>query len=361
MCRILKETLEQGSFGLSTGLEYAPGSYAQTLELIELSKTVAQLNGIYATHMRDEGERLIEAVDEALTIGRDAKVSVQISHLKTCNKPYWNKIDTVLENIQKANEAGIQVRADRYPYIAYSTGLSAFLPLWSRQGTNDEILARLTKNGDAVKIAEYAQSRSESIGGWDRILISNCHTDEGKQWEGKTILDGIDQTGLAPFEFIRALLLQERLRVSIVGFAMSEDNLKKFLSYPLMMIGSDGNAIAPYGLLGEGKPHPRSYGTFARVLGKYCREEQLFDIATAVRKMTSMPAQKIGLKQRGVIQKNYFADITIFNPDTVIDNATYINPHQYASGIEYVIVSGKIAILKGEHTGTTAGIVLRRG
>ena len=356
---VLERSMADGSFGLSTGLEYAPGSYASTEELIELNKVVAKMGGVYATHMRSEDDRVEEAIQEALRICKKAEVSLQISHLKACYQSNWNKIDRILEMIHDAAKSDLPVKADRYPYIAYSTGLSAFLPLWSRQGNTDEILARLNDRSHLVKIKKYVESRGEKIGGWDRVVISSCFSEGNKRWEGKSINACANELGIAPFEFIQDILIEERTRVNIVGFAMDENNLKKVLSSSLVMIGSDGNAVAPYGKLGVGKPHPRFYGTFPRVLGKYSRIEKIFDLSTAVMKMTSMPATKLGLKKRGLIAKGYFADIVVFNPETVIDNATFSDPHQFPSGIEHVIVNGNVTVSSSKHTGAKFGSVLR--
>lgn len=355
----LAASMKNGSLGLSTGLEYAPGSYASTDELIELCKVVSAHDGVYATHMRNEDDAVEEAIEEALKICKQAHVATQISHFKACNKTNWHKVDHMLEMIESAADSGLPVLADRYPYIAYSTGLTVFLPLWSRQGSTDEILARLEDKTLIPKIKEFAESRGQRIGGWDRVVIASCFSDNNKKWEGKSIQQASEASNLPTFDFIRTLLIEERNRVDIVGFAMDEGNLKKVLASPLVTIGSDGSAVAPYGALGKGKPHPRFYGTFPRVLGKYAREEKIFDLATAVKKMTSMPAHKLGLKNRGTIQKGCFADITIFDPKTVIDNATFVDPHQYPTGIEYVLVNGKITISKGNHTGQTAGQILR--
>ncbi|HEX9972695.1 MAG TPA: D-aminoacylase, partial [bacterium] len=359
MKRSLAESMENGSFGLSTGLEYAPGSYAKTDELIELCKVVSQMNGVYATHIRNEDDRVEEAIEEALQICRDANVATEISHFKACNQNNWHKVDRMLEMIETAATSGMPVHADRYPYIAYGTGLTVFLPLWSRQGETDEILARLRDKQLLPNIKTYAESRGVRIGGWNRVMISSCFSEKNKTWEGKLIQDCAEATGKEPFEFIKDILIEERNRVDIVGFAMNEDNLKKVLSHPLVMVGSDGSAVSPKGKLSEGKPHPRYYGTFPRVLGKYCREEKIFDLATAIKKMTSMPADKLGLKNRGYLRKGYCADITIFNPETVIDNATFLNPHQFPTGIEYVIVNGKVTVKNREHTGEAAGEILR--
>jgi N-acyl-D-amino-acid deacylase len=359
MKKILAETMDKGSLGLSTGLEYAPGSYASTEELIELCKIVSQYQGVYATHMRNEDDYVEEAIEEALQICKESQVSLQISHLKACNQSNWHKVDNMLEMIHRSAKEGFPVKADRYPYIAYGTGLSTFLPLWARQGNREEILTRLQDKAQIPKIKKYALSRGARIGGWNRVIISSCDSEKNKVWEGKSIQECTDTTDKEPFEFIRTLLIEEKNRASIVGFAMNEDNLKKILSSPLVMIGSDGSAVAPYGKLAQGKPHPRYYGTFPRVLGKYCREEKCFDLSQAIKKMTSMPAEKLNLKLRGKIFNKYYADLTIFNPNTIIDKATFTDPHQAPQGIAYVIVNGKITVENGKHTGIHAGQILR--
>jgi N-acyl-D-amino-acid deacylase len=359
MKKILEKTIKEGSFGLSTGLEYSPGSYADTAELIELSKVMAVHGGIYNTHMRNEDDTVLEAIDEAIKICKEAGVSVELAHLKTCNQANWHKAEAMLDRIYQADKLGLPVMADRYPYVAYGTGLSVFIPLSTRQGSTDEVIQRLQDNTQLPDIEKYAQSRGSRIGGWDRVVISSCRNDENKIWEGKSIKEGAEKNAISEFEFMRKLLIDERLGTGIVGFAMDENNLKTVLSSPLVMVGSDGNAVAPSGKLGTGKPHPRFYGTFARVLGKYCREEKLFDLSTAIHKMTAMPANKIGLKQRGILKKGYFADITVFNAATVIDKATFTDPHQLAEGIEYVLVNGEIVVERGIHTGAYSGKILR--
>jgi N-acyl-D-amino-acid deacylase len=359
MKQILAATMEAGSFGLTTGLEYAPGSYARTDELIELCRVVSARHGLYATHMRNEDDTVEEAIEEALEICRKAEVSTQISHLKACNPANWNKIDTILANLQAVADKGLPVRADRYPYIAYGTGLSTFLPLWARQGERTEIVARLQNRELLPQIEAYAISRGTRIGGWDRVMISSCQTEENKWCEGKSIQDCAGETGKSPFNFIKDLLIGEEMRVGMVGFAMDEENLKKVLKSDLVMIGSDGNAISPEGNLGAGKPHPRYYGTFPRVLGRYSRESKCFNLPVAVKKMTSMPAEKLGLKSRGILRENFFADIVVFNPDEIIDRATFVNPHQFPAGIAYVIVNGKIAVENNRHTGALSGMVIR--
>jgi N-acyl-D-amino-acid deacylase len=359
MQAVLNETMEMGSLGLATGLEYAPSSYGNTRELIELCKVVSKNNGVYATHMRNEDDTVIEAVDEALEICKEANVSLQISHLKSCNKANWHKTEKFLKNIHEAHKAGLPVEADRYPYVAYGTGMSTFLPIDTRQGSTKEIVARLKSKQDTAKINEYISSRGDRIGGWDRYMISYCASEKNKDYEGKTIQQCASSCGTDEVTFVRELLVEENLGAGIVGFAMDEGNLHTVLKDPLVSIGSDGSAKAPYGKLSSGNPHPRFYGTHPRVLGKYCREEKLFDIQTAVKKMTSMPAEKLGIKKRGLLKKNNFADVVIFNPDTVIDNATFEKPHQYPTGINYVIVNGKVTIENSKHTGAVNGQVIR--
>ena len=360
MQRVLEESMDYGSIGLSTGLEYSPGSYAKTDELIALCQTVASKNGLYATHMRNEDDTVEEAIKEALLIAEKSGVNLEISHFKACNKNNWHKIENMLELIHNGRNRGIDVHADRYPYHAWGTGLTSFLPLWSRQGNNDEVISRLQDKKLIPKIQSYSQGRAQRIGGWNKVIISNCDSDVNSHFEGKSILECAEMTSKEPSRFILDLLVEEKNGVGVIGFAMSEQNLQKVLSDDLVMIGSDGTAVAPYGKLGKNKPHPRYYGTFPRVLGRFSRDNNWMNLQTAIYKMTGMPAMKLNLKQRGVLKKGYFADITIFNPDSVIDKATFTNPHQYPEGIEYVIVNGKIVIDKSEHTGILPGRVLRQ-
>ena len=359
MKKVLAHTLEMGSLGLSTGLEYAPGSYANTEELIALSKTVAEFGGLYATHMRSEDDRVEEAIEEALNISRQAGVSLQISHLKACNKNNWHKVDAMLSRISRARQEGIPVHADRYPYIAWSTGLSAFLPVSARQGTTEEMIERLKNRENEELVRNYVVGRGERIGGWERVLISSCRGTGGKDFEGRTLQDISLALGLNPYETVRKLLIDFKADVSTIGFAMEEGNLKKVLKAKFVSIGSDGSVRATYGPLFKGKPHPRSYGAFPRVLAKFVRDEKVLTLPEAVRKMSALNALKVGLTDRGFIRENYVADLVLFNPETVQDNATYLNPHQYPDGIPYVFVGGVPVIREGKHTGEHPGKILR--
>lgn len=358
MERVLAQSMEQGSLGLASGLEYAPSSFASTDELITLCKIVAKYGGVYSTHMRNEDDTVEEAVAEAIEISRQAGVSTQISHLKACNKANWHKVPAILEQISNARE-NLPVDADRYPYTAWGTGLTTFLPMWARQGETDDILERLRDPEISQKIKTYAESRAKRIGGWDRVLISSCGGDGNERFQGRYVSACAEESNKSAVDFVQELLLSARNQVGVVGFAMDEDNLKTVLAAPFTMIGSDGNAVAPYGALGDDVPHPRYYGTFPRVLGRYAREQNVMPMAEAVKRMTSMPAVKLGFKDRGILKIGHKADIVIFDPQTVIDQATYTDPHQYPVGIDYVLVNGKIVIKQGEHTGELAGQVLR--
>jgi len=360
MKTILEENMRAGAWGLSTGLEYAPGSYAGTEEIIELCHVVAANNGIYATHMRDEGDALLDAMDEAIRIAREAGVSTQISHFKVAYPRNWQKIDAAIEKLDGAKDEGLPVMADRYPYIAGSTGLSLYFPLWARQGTTKDFIARLKDPGQDEKLRAYIQEQGEKIGSWENVRICSVATDKNRHLEGKNILEAASEAGKETYDFIRDLLVEEENQVSMVVFMMKEENLKRILSHPLVSVGSDGSAVAPYGVLHKGKPHPRFYGTFPRVLGKYVREERIMTLPEAIRKMTSVPADKFGFNGRGRLSEGYYADLVIFNPDTVVDRATWEDPHKYPEGIEYVVVNGQVAVEGGETTGALPGRILKK-
>jgi N-acyl-D-amino-acid deacylase len=360
MKNMVAENIEHGAVGLSTGLEYTPGSYAKADEIIELCRVVAQNGGVYATHMRDEGDKLIESLDESIEVARKTGVSLQISHYKIAYLRNWHKIDTALAKIEEAKKDGISIFCDRYPYIAGSTGLSFYFPLWAKQGTTDEFLAKLKDPALESRLRAHLAEQEKKLGSWDKVVISSVVTEKNKKFEGKSVLAGAKETGKNPYDFMKDLLIEEKCRVGMVIFMMKEENLKRILAHPLVGVGADGSAIAPYGLLHRGKPHPRNYGTFPRVLGKYVREEKIVPLPEMMRKMTSIPAQKFGFGKRGTLKSGYFADIVIFDQDKVIDKATWTDPHQYPEGIEYVLVNGRVVIKEGEHTGDLPGKVLRK-
>jgi N-acyl-D-amino-acid deacylase len=356
MKALLEIQIKQGAWGISTGLEYAPGSFATTEELIKLSTILKKHDAIYATHMRNEDKTLVEAVDEAIRIGRESGAQVQISHFKACNQPYWPLIHVAIDHIKAAREEGLVVFADRYPYNAYNTGLVVFLPTWARAGNDADITARLKDPKNEDEFRAYTEGKFKNIGGEDKFLVSGC---KNPQWADKTVAEGMEETGLSGWEYVKMVLLED-IHADMIGFAMDEDNLKKVLSQDFVMVCSDASAYAPYGKLGEGKQHPRAYGSAVRVLGKYAREEKIFDLETAVHKMSGLVATTFDIPKRGFIKKGYYADIVIFDPETVIDVATYSDPHQYPLGVQAVLVNGKIAVQNGEHTGVLNGRALRK-
>lgn len=361
MKALLKYTIEQGSMGMSTGLEYAPGSYALEHELTELCKVVAECDALYATHMRNEDDRVEEALTEAINTARNSGVKLQVSHLKAQNEANWHKAPKLLKMIEDASNSGVNIMFDRYPYVAFSTGLTSFMPLWARQGNREDMLARLKDKVTASQIDEYAASRIKRLGGGKNVVITSCRTDDNRKYIGKNLDECADISGKTILAFIREILIEESLGVDMIGFAMSEDNIKIVLSHPLGMPASDGSVYSPQGPLSVNMPHPRSYGTFPRFLGKYCRDEGILGLAEAVKKITSVPANRIGLKQRGQIQLGYYADIVVFDPNTIIDKSDYTNPHQYGPGINHVLVNGEWTIKGGIHTGAMGGMVLRKG
>lgn len=361
MQSLIKENIRSGALGLSSGLEYAPGSYSETSELISLGKAVGEAGGLYATHMRDEGDHLLEALQEAITIARESGVMLQISHFKCAYPRNWGKLDKAFEKVEQAENQGIKIFCDRYPYTAGATGLSPFnFPLWSKQGTTEDFLKRLKDPSLEPKFRAHLKERENKIGSWDKVLISSVATEKNRRFEGKSIQECMQMTGKDAFEFMRDLLIQEKDQVGQVIFMMSEDNLKKVLAHPLVGVGCDSSALAPYGKLGRGKPHPRGYGTFPRVLGKYVRNQGIIPLTEMIKKMTSIPAKRFGFQKRGSIKKGNFADVVIFDEKKVIDKATYENPHQYPEGIDYVVVNGKVVIDRGEHTGKLPGKILRK-
>lgn len=360
MKRFVREALEQGAFGLSTGLEYTPGSFAKTEEIIQLCRVVSKFRGIYATHMRSEDVRVEEALEEAIRIAGEADVELQISHLKASQKRNWHKLPKMLHRISQASKEGVRIHADRYTYRAWATTLQIMFPLWAREGDDEAFVRRLQDDADWGKMRPYLEDKVNALGSWESVLITRVKSEEIKHYQGKTISQLAADARRDPYAFVRELLIDEEGDVSIVGFGMSEENTEKVLAFPLTMVGSDGNAVAPYGILSKGNPHPRYYGTFPRYLGHYIREKKILTLPEAIRRITSMAAQKFEIPDRGVLAEGYCADIVLFNPETVIDKATFSNPHQYPEGIDVVIVNGRVVIEKGKHTGELPGKVLRR-
>lgn len=358
MKELTQTAFTHGAFGISSGLEYTPGSFSSTGEIIELCK-VMNGRGIYSTHMRNEDDTVLEAIQEAINISRGAGVALNISHIKSSGKRNWHKLPDILAMLDEARETGMQVTCDRYPYVAYNTNLSSLLPLWSREGGKEKFISRLQDPTLTDSLHTEVMKKIDKIGGWQSVMVSSLPKNSKRQdFEGKNFQE-LSQNGTDPFNLLVDLIVGEEGGGDMVGFAMSEENTAKVLAYPNCMIASDASGVAIEGELQRGNPHPRAFGTFPRVLGKYVREDGILKLPEAVRKMTSLPAETLGLKDRGYLKKDFYADIVIFDPKTVTDNATWEKPHQYPNGIPYVIVNGELVIDQEEYTGRLAGKILR--
>jgi len=360
MKALVAEAMAGGALGLSSGLEYTPGSFASTEELIELSRVAAKTGGVYATHMRDEEDGILEAVAEALRIARETPIRLQISHLKIGFAQNWPKIDGLMDMLEKAKAEGLDFRCDRYPYIAGATSLSTLFPIWAREGGTDGFIARLKDPALDARIRAHLAAQEKGYGSWDRILISEVGSDKNRAVEGMSVLEAATKAGKAAYDFMRDLIIEESDRVGMVSFYGHEDVLKRILAYPLVGIGGDSEAVAPYGPLSKGRPHPRFYGTFPRVLGKYVREEKLVPLEEMIRKMTAMPAAHMGFVRRGQLKVGWAADVCVFDPERIIDKATFKEPAVYPEGIRQVIVNGEVVVDRGSHTGRLPGKVLKK-
>ncbi len=356
MKRVVRTAIEQGCCGVSTGLEYTPGSFASTEELWELTKAAPEPFRLYASHMRNEDNRVLEAIEEAIRIARHSGARLQISHLKSSYKINWYKNDITLKMLDDAIAEGIEVHADRYPYIAYQTGLANLFPLWSRDGGTDQFMSRLKDRTILEKIRPETLRKINGLGSWDSVMITSTKVEANKAYIGKTIGQITAQLNADPFEFTVDLLIKENGNVGMVGFGMDEEGTETVLRWKNTIVASDGGAYSP---ASKSNPHPRTYGTFPRAISYYQKERNICSLPEMIRKMTSMPAQKIGLKDRGVIKQGNAADIVIFDYTTIKDNATFLNPHQFPSGMPFVIVNGECAVDNNVISGKLAGKVLR--
>jgi N-acyl-D-amino-acid deacylase len=347
MRELLRAALDEGAVGLSSGLEYTPGSYAATEELIDLCRVVAQRGGVYATHLRSEDERLIESVTEALEVARASGVSLQISHLKACGKPNWPKTDAIIALIEKARAEGLPVHCDRYPYLAYSTGMSVNFPGWAEEGGRDTFIARLKDPATRSRMKKETLAKVEANGGWETIMIGNASQEANRPCIGRRMDEIARSAKKDAFELACDLLVSESGRLRIVGFGMSEQDTDRIIALPYVMIGSDGNAMSADEARKSGLPHPRSFGTFPRAIREYVLNKKIVSMADMIRKMTSMPADKLGFKERGRLQPGAFADVLAFDPATIADKATYVEPWHYPDGIAHVIVNGVPVITRG--------------
>ena len=359
MTRLVESALAQGACGASSGLEYTPGAFASRDELIALCRPLAVRRLVYATHMRNEDDRLLPAIEESIAVARGAGCGLQISHLKTQGPRNWPRLNQAFDLIDTAKAGGLDIAFDRYPYVAYSTGLTNLFPVWSRDGGTEAFLARLADSSVAPRIREETLAKVALIGGWDNVMVTSVSDDADRSAEGKRLGSFANALNEDPYELTVKLLTRNRGSVGMVGFAMSEENLERILAHPLGMVCSDGGAFATEGPARRGSPHPRGLGSYARVLGKYVRERRTLTLEDAVRKMSSAPASRARLKDRGLLAKDAAADVVVFDPATVMDRATFEQPFQYPAGINIVIVNGKVALRDGMRFGTGNGKALR--
>ena len=362
MERLVAETMEQGARGLSTGLFYPPGFYARTEEVIGLARVAARRGGIYATHIRNESDRLFEAVAEAIEIGKQAEIRVQISHIKLEGYRNWEGADRLLAVLEDACSSGVRVGCDQYPYTAGVSWLAYILPYWAQADGARAVGERLSDPGARARLRkDWEENRGEwedrcGMRGWTDILITDYVP--RPEVQGRNIAEIAADESKDPLEAAFDLIVASEGQVECVCFGQLEDNVRILMRHPLVVVGSDGDALAPYGVLARSKPHPRYYGTFPRVLGRYVREEKVLSLEEAVKKMTSVPAERFGLSDRGVVREGAWADLVLFDAQTVADRATYTDPHQYPEGIPYVVVNGVVVVDQREHTGALPGQVL---
>jgi N-acyl-D-amino-acid deacylase len=361
MIALVEAALTAGACGASSGLEYTPGAFASTAELVALCRPLSARRLPYATHMRNEDDRLLESIDESIAVARGARCPLQISHLKTQGPRNWGRLDDAFQRVANARRDGIDAAFDRYPYTAYSTGLTNLFPVWSRDGGTEAFLARLSDPATAPRIRQATLDKVDLIGGWQNVHITSVRAVEDRAAEGKRL--GAYATSLSadPYELCVQLLRRSTGNVGMVGFAMSEENIDRILAHPQGMVCSDGGGFAIDGPTRRGSPHPRGLGAFARVLGRYVRERKALTLAQAIHKMSALPASRIGLKDRGRLAVGLPADITVFDANTVADKATYEEPFQYAVGFNAVIVNGVVALANGAREGAGAGVVVKPG
>src|SRR5438067_2361557 len=365
MRELVRKEMEAGALGIGTSLIYPPAFYAKTDELIELCKVAAKYKGKYISHMRSEGNQLFQAFDELLRIAREAKIPAEVYHIKAAGQKNWPKEDEFLARIEKARSEGLNVRANMYTYTAAGTGLDACFPPWTEEGGYDSLFKRLRDATTREKIKAEVQIDSDKwenlylgAGSPDRILLCAFKSDKLKPLTGKTLAEVAKMRGKDPIDTAMDLVDEDESRIGTIYFIMSEENVKKELRKPWISFGSDEASQAPESPFTKSNPHPRAYGNFARVLGKYCRDEKILTLPEAVRRLSAQPAENLGLDHRGMLKEGMFADVVVFDPATIIDHATFDKPHQFATGMKHVFVNGAQVIKDGEHTGSKPGRAL---
>jgi N-acyl-D-amino-acid deacylase len=365
MRELVRREMEAGALGITTALIYPPAFFAKTDELIELCKVAAKYKGKYTAHMRSEGAQLLEAIQETIRISREAGLPAEIYHLKASGEANWPKMDQAIKMIEDARKQGVKITADMYTYPAGGTGLDASLPPWVFDGGREAAYKRLQDPATRQKIAEAVRTPTNEwenlyllSGSPERILLASFRNDSLKPLTGKTLAEVAKMRGKDPVETIMDLLLEDRSRIGTIYFLMSEDNIKKQIRQPWVSFGSDAASIAAEGVFLKSSAHPRTYGNFARLLGKYVRDEKVISLTEAIRRLTTLPATNLGLRDRGSLKPGMFADVVIFDPQTIADRATFEQPHQYSVGVRDVFVNGVQVLKNGEHTGLKPGRAL---
>ncbi len=354
MRAVVRREMEAGALGIGSSLIYAPDIYASTEELIEMCKEAAKYQGKYISHMRNEGDALIEALEELLRISREAGIPAEIYHLKASIDRNWDKMDRVIAMVNAARANGLKITADMYVYTASSNSIESRIPAWAHSGGDEEMFKRLEDPATRKKISDELHQR----GPMARTLLVGLRPAKLKPLIGKTLTEVAAMRGKDEVETMLDLILENHSRIQVVTFTMSEDNITKELQQPWVSFGSDASSIAAEGRFLESSTHPRAYGNFARVLGKYVREEKVITLPDAIRRLSGLPATNLGLDHRGFLKEGYFADVVVFDPNTISDKASYDQPHQYAVGMKHVFVNGVQVIKDGEHTGAKAGRAL---
>jgi len=365
MRELVRREMEAGALGLGSSLIYAPAFYARTEELIEMCKVASKYKGKYISHMRSEGNRLVEAVEELIRISREARIPAEIYHLKASGRENWPKMARVIELVNDARRAGLKITADMYTYPAGATGLEASMPPWALSGGYEALFKRLAdpaerrKIGDAMRApTDEWESLYQAAGSPEKVILVSFKSEKLKPLTGKTLAEVAKMRGTDPVETMMDLVLEDRSRVGTVYFLMSEENIREQIRQPWVSFGSDAASMAPEGPFLKSNPHPRAYGNFARLLGRYVREEKVITLAEAVRRLSGLPAANLGLEGRGLLKPGMFADVVVFDPATIADRATFDRPHQYAVGVRHVFVNGAQVLKDGEHTNALPGRAL---
>ncbi|MGA9583026.1 MAG: D-aminoacylase [Allosphingosinicella sp.] len=360
MRALVREAMDEGAMGVGSSLIYAPAYFAETPELIALAAEAGKCGGMYISHMRDEGPRLLEAIDELVAISAESGAPAEIYHFKQSGRPNWGKIDAAIARVEAARARGLRITADMYTYPASSTGLDASMPLWVQEGGIEAWVARLRDPAQRARVlAEMRSGESEDsalvVNEPSKVLLLGFKNPALKPLTGKTLEEVARERGKTAEETAADLIVEDGSRIQVAYFSMSEDNVRRAVALPWMSFGSDASAQAPEGVFLKSSTHPRAYGNFARVLGKYARDEKVVTLQDAIRRMTSFPASNLGIRDRGALKPGYFADLAIFDPATIRDNATFPRPQRYATGMRHVFVNGVQVLKDGEHTGATPG------